>query len=203
MKTGAILFLLLSPLSQALGIPPLIASRQTPQARITNVFASGTGCPSGSFSSTIGVRGQDAVLSYNRFNASIGGTGPRPLLACSIRLDVTIPSGCTTLDVVARYGGFGRFGRTVAALQTNTYSVTTGDLTENNDRFEFRGTEFADGEATLEEDEIRIVTTVPREQNTRFTINIEDEVRQAGTTAEGFYQVQVSTFNIVGQTRCW
>lgn len=107
------------------------------------------------------------------------------------------------MNFEAGYGGFGRFGRTVGALQTNTYSVTTGELTENNDRFEFRGTEFADGEATLERDTIRIVTRVPAEQNTRFTINIEDEMRQSGTSAEGFYQVQSSSFIIRSQRRCW
>jgi len=36
---------------------------------------------------------------------------PQPLLACSIRLDITIPAGCSRIDIVGRYGGFGGFGR--------------------------------------------------------------------------------------------
>ncbi|KAK4161197.1 hypothetical protein QBC43DRAFT_292261 [Cladorrhinum sp. PSN259] len=97
----------------------------------------------------------------------------------------------------------GRFGRTVGALQTNTYSVTTEVLTENNDRFEFGGTRFTDGEATLEQDEIRIVTRVPAEQNTRFTIGIQDEMRQSSTSAEGVYQVQSVSFRGRSGIRCW
>jgi len=147
--------------------------------------------------------GQEAALGYNRFNVSLGGTSPQPLLACSIRLDITIPAGCSRIDIVGRYGGFGRFGRTMGALQTNTYSATTGTVTENNDRFEFRGTEFADGEATSETDTIVINTgNVPQEQNTRFTIGIEAEMRQAGTQAAGFFQVQVSSYTIRRVTRC-
>ncbi|KAK5655079.1 hypothetical protein OQA88_5978 [Cercophora sp. LCS_1] len=211
MKPFALTLLLLSPLCQALGLganlaaaAPLLAERQTPQARFTSIFASGTGCPSGSLGvSTITNNGQDAALGYNKFNVSLGGTSPQPRLVCSVRLDITIPAGCSRIDISGRYGGFGRFGRTMGALQTNAYSATTGTVTPGNDRFEFRGTEFADGEATDETVAIVINTgSVPREQNTRFTIDIEAEMRQSGTQAAGFFQVQVSSYAIRRVTRC-
>jgi len=212
MKLLSLTLLLLSPLSQALSLGktpaavavPLLTERQTPQARFTSIFASGTGCPSGSLGvSTITSNGQEAALGYNRFNVSLGGASPQPRLACSIRLDITIPAGCSRIEITGRYGGFGRFGRTMGALQTNTYSATTGTVIENNDRFEFRGTEFDDGEATSKTDTIEINTgTVPREQNTRFTIGIDAEMRQSGTQAVGFFQVQVSAYAIRRVTRC-
>ena len=126
MKPLALPLLLLSSLSQALRLgitlaaavdaavaAPLLAERQTPQARFTSIFASGTGCPSGSLGvSTIVNDGQEAALGYNRFNVSVCGTSHQPLLACSIRLDITIPAGCSRIDIVGRYGGFGCFSRT-------------------------------------------------------------------------------------------
>jgi hypothetical protein len=75
---------------------PLALQQRQASAQITSISATGNGCPSGTYSTLIGVSGTVAESSFDSFGLEAGQNVPviNGNLACDVSITVSFPGSC-------------------------------------------------------------------------------------------------------------
>ncbi len=181
-----------------------ILPRQANTARFTGLTATGSGCDGRSFRTTVSANGQSITVTFNDFNAGVGGND-RNSATCTIRFDMIFPIGCTSMGVIGNFRGFGQFPSSVSARLVNNYSITRGQFTENNDAHEFSGARFADGATFSVQDAVAVLVRAASqsEQSVKFNVGVNLIVSPATSARAGAAQVDSIDFAINRQISCW
>jgi hypothetical protein len=133
----------------------------------------------------------------------VSSTGGSRTLQCRVSIDMTFPTGCRSLALIALSDYFALFPLDGSATIDPAYSIATpAVLTDPNAPVTLRGGAFADGERFVDEDGVAIVGRVPATRNIIFTDLISNSVNPGAAPRAGWSNVVSVNYRINSQGPC-
>lgn len=200
MRSIAALFLLPAV---ALAAP---APASAEQIQITSVTTSGSGCPSGSVSTTISEDRTVLTLGFDKYQANLGvGAALHDRERdCLVLLNLKYPTGCTTSAVEATYHGFAQIDKGVTGTASSSYILSSGIATNSNSQNRFETAAFAQGQVWTEQDVVgtTVVARSKWEQSINMLVRTRLSLYSFNATASATVTRDDATIAFTKQAKC-
>jgi hypothetical protein len=113
---------------------PAALQSSSEQIRITSVSANGSGCPAGSYESSLSSDGLALTLTFSKYFLEATPTTPVvQTLACNVSLQLAMPRGYSVGVTKVSYQGYAYLERGVEAEQIANYAWTGIGTVANNE----------------------------------------------------------------------
>ncbi|KAK0639175.1 hypothetical protein B0T16DRAFT_497314 [Cercophora newfieldiana] len=189
---------------------PLI-TRQTPPsepAQLVSFSATGSGCPSGSFSTDITDDGTVITYGFSSYQVEVGLGAPSSQREkqCDITLRVQFPVGCTTAQFKSTYHGYIQLDSGVTGTFNSQYSLSPGSLTGGSPpsvtvtSAQYGGA----GNPFLKDDfaGARVVVNSANQRVVTFTLRNRILLQANSQSVSGFMDESDVTISILNQAVC-
>ncbi|CAI4218054.1 unnamed protein product [Parascedosporium putredinis] len=104
--------------------PSVLESRAVTKVEFSSITASGTGCPSGSYTVTISTNRDVGTIAFRSYNTAFGATTTK---SCTVVLNLIYPSGCTSGSLQSNYHGFVQVASGATGTVNAAYTSSTGN----------------------------------------------------------------------------
>ena len=173
-----------------------IEPRQATSVIFNSVTASGTGCPSGSYSVTISPSKDVATIGFRQYSAVLPSPATRD---CKITISLTYPGGCTSGSLQGTTHGWAQVNSGVTGTYTTSYTSTTGN-NANPPASTFSGSSWAGGNSFTKTDTApaKVINRSPNNAGVTVTVNTSAKLSSG---SGGDLTPDDMTFRIINQSR--
>ena len=172
-----------------------IEARQSTSVRVESITASGTGCPSGSYTTSLSPSRDVGTIAFRQYNAALPSPNSR---ACTVTVTLTYPSGCTRGNFQGTNHGFAQVNSGVTGTYTTSYRSSTGN-SANPPASTFSGPSWVNGN-TFTKTDIAPGQVVNRSPNTARVTYTATTQLNAGSGSGASLTVDDISFRITNQS---
>lgn len=172
-----------------------IEARQSGSVVIDSISASGNGCPSGSYSTSITPSRDTGTIAFTQYNAALPSPNNR---ACTVTVSLTYPSGCTRGTFQGTNHGFAQVNSGVTGTYRTSYTSNTGN-SATPPVSTFSGSSWANGQTFTKTDVVpgQVVNRSPNTARVTYTATTQ---LNAGSGSGASLTVDDISFRITGQS---
>lgn len=173
-----------------------IEPRQATQVQFNSISASGNGCPSGTWVTSIPLSRDVATIAFHQYIAAVPSPATRE---CTVSISLTYPSGCTSGSLRGTSHGFAQVNSGVTGRYTTSYTSSTGNNASPPDSV-FSGPVWASGNAYTKIDiaPAKLINRSPG--NAMVTATVSTKLTLTSGSG-GMLTVDDITFQIINQSR--
>ena len=172
-----------------------LAPRQAPGITFNSITATGTGCPSGTYTTTLSLSRDLGTIAFRQYSALLPSPSTRD---CTVTLHLTYPGGCTAGTLRSVTHGFAQVSSGTTGRYTTSYSSSTGNGASSPDAV-FAGPLWAAGSSFTKSD-VAPAKVINRSPNSAaVTVTVSTKVSLGGGSG-GNLTPDDSTCSIINQS---
>lgn len=171
-----------------------IKPRQATSVIFESISASGSGCPSGSYTTVISPSKDVGTIGFREYSV----VSPSTSLECTVTITLTYPGGCTSGNLKGTTHGWAQVNSGVTGTFSTSYTSSTGNSASPPDST-FAGASWEDGSTFTKADSAPAQVVNRSPDNAQVTVTVSTEL-SLGSGSGGDVTPDDMTFTIADQS---